>query len=108
DKLAKTELELALQSAKLAKDLKERPNMYQQNFGDGFGKDGKRFQGIMTNQDLKQLEAEQGNLRDDLAKLLKKTNELKPLLPPEQADFVDKLNIGVEQSRIDATLKKAN
>ena len=109
DKMAKSELELSLQSAKLAKDLEERPNMYQQGgFGGGFGKGGKSFQGILTNQDLKQLEAEQGNLRDDLGKLLKKANDLKPKLPAEQMELIDKLKIAAEVTGIDSTLKKAN
>jgi hypothetical protein len=108
DKLAKSELELSLQSNKLGKDIEERPNMYQQGFGGGFGKGGKGFQGIMFNQDLKQLETEQNNLRDDFGKLLKKANDLKARLPAEQSILVDKLNVAVQQTRIDNTLTKAN
>jgi len=110
DKLAKTELELALQSTKLAKDLEERPNIYQ-GFGGGFGKGGRgpNFSpGLMVNQDLKQLETEQNNLRDDFGKLLKKASDLKAKLPAEQMDLIDKLSAAVQQTRIDATLKKVN
>jgi hypothetical protein len=41
-------------------------NQFNQGFGGGFGKGGKGGPGLMYNQDLKQLETEQSNLRDDL------------------------------------------
>jgi hypothetical protein len=106
DKLSKSELELALQSAKYAKDIEEQPNRFQQGFGGGFGKGGKGFQGIMVNQDLKQLEAEQSNLVDDFGKLLKKAGDIKANLPDEQRELIEKLQIAVKQIRIDATFKK--
>jgi Domain of unknown function (DUF4175) len=108
DKLAKTELELALQSTKLMKDMEEHPNQYQPNFGGGFGKGGKGFQGIMFNQDLRQLETEQSNLHGDFGKLLQKANDLKAKLSVDQMELIDKLNVAARQMGIDATLRKTD
>src|SRR5262249_45044855 len=103
DKLAKAQLELALQSGKHLKDQQDRLDPDLAPF--------RRTQLLMANrlrpQELKQLAAEQKNVQRDFDNLLKQAADLKAQLPPEQKELVDKLDAAAQSGRVAETLHEA-
>jgi hypothetical protein len=103
DKLAKAQLELALQTVRIGKDQQDlsNPNLNLAQRREILRTATSRYQ-IM-----KQLGAEQKGLQKDLAGLLTKANDLKDKLPEEQQLLLDKLNATVKETKLQETLKSA-
>ena len=105
DKLARSELDLALVSSKFVKDDKEGLPNYDTGFR-GKGGGGLSPQQV-RNLEYRQLSVEQNNIREDFDKLLKKSADLQALLPFEQRDVLHQLNQMVDELRVNETLTDA-
>jgi len=97
DKLAKSELELALLTTKYAKDIDDRQN------GDLTLQQRSALTAAMRfrQQEMKQLVAEQKSLKADLESLLTKTNRLKNQVPEEQRAQIEAFTKAVDARRVE-------
>jgi hypothetical protein len=103
DKLARTQLELALQTVKVGKDQQDmsNPNLTVVQRRELLRSVTAR------SQVMKQLTAEQKNMQKDLGSLLTKANDLKDKLTDEQKHLLEKLNEAVSDKHVKETLQSA-